>query len=120
MAQLERLRFCHHGGWNGYEFSGMVRRDGTFSPADIDRLFRNPPHFSDATFLSTTTNPDGVFAGNTIIRIQGESGILVESLSRYPSEAEVLFRPRAQFKVLEIIDATVTSKAENLLQEILK
>lgn len=105
---------------NGYEIAGTVRRDVYFTPDEIDQFFRSTGEFSDRTFLSTTTVPDGVFPGNTIIKIQGKSGILVESLSRYPNEAEVLFRPGARFNVLEIIDGTAGSKTEIFLEEILK
>lgn len=105
---------------NGYEFAGKVRRDLFLSGEDIDRLFRQSGEFSDAAFLSTTTKLEGVFPGNTTIFVDGKSGILVDSVSKFPDEAELLFKPGARFVVKSVKDGVAGSNTEILLEEILK
>jgi hypothetical protein len=105
---------------NGYDFDGMVRRDVTFSTQDIERLFKNSGEFSDPAFLSTSTKLDGVFTGNTTILVEGRSGIQINALSEYATEAEVLFKPGTQFRVIKVIDGTVGSNTKIYLEEILK
>lgn len=105
---------------NGYDFTGMVRRDLTLSSADIDRLFKSSGQFSDPAFMSTSKELTGVFPGNTTVLIDGKSGVLVNTLSEFPNEAEVLFKPGTQFSVTKVIDGSPGTSTKIFLEEILK
>lgn len=88
---------------NGYGFDGIVRRDAYFTDAEIAKIFGSPGGtFSDKAFLSTTSELNGVFPGNTSIYINGSSGVRVAALSEYATEAEVLFSPGTNFRVIDI------------------
>ncbi|WP_374709502.1 ADP-ribosyltransferase [Massilia scottii] len=52
--------------------------------------------------------------------MQGKSGILVNSLSQYASEAEVLFKPGTKFAITKVIDAVPGINTTIILEEILK
>ena len=105
---------------NGFQYEGMVRRDVFFSQGQIDTLFRNSDGvFKDPAFLSSTTDLNCVFPGNTTLYLNSNSGVSVGSLAEIPSEAEILFKPGTSFEVIQIKPpTTATSNTVIYLQQI--
>ncbi|PQL26210.1 hypothetical protein C5L22_21760 [Pantoea ananatis] len=81
---------------------GLSYRGINSLPEEI--LAKNQPGniVSDGAFMSTSSNEP--FQGNILIKVNGASGRDVAFLSEYPLEAEVLYPPDTQFKVIERID----------------
>lgn len=102
---------------NGYGFKGVVRRDAFFSKGEIDRLFKRDGVFADPGFLSSSTKLEGVFPGNTVIELNSKNGVLINSLSEFADEAEVLFKPGTRFRVLEVIEDATEGKMKIHLSE---
>ncbi|MEW6344530.1 MAG: DUF6531 domain-containing protein [Paraburkholderia sp.] len=86
---------------NGYAYTGDVVRNLRLTDAQVDQLFPAGGVFQDKAFLSTTSDLDGVFPGNVTAQIVSKTGVSVSSLSEYPREAEVLFKPGTSFNVLD-------------------
>ncbi|PRE14051.1 DUF6531 domain-containing protein [Burkholderia multivorans] len=86
---------------NGYAHVGDVVRNLRLSNEQVEQLFPVGGVFQDKAFLSTTSDLDGVFPGKVTMNITSRSGVSVSSLSEYPREAEVLFKPDTPFKVLD-------------------
>jgi len=84
----------------GYKFKGIVRRDADFTAEQIEKLFPKNGIFQDQAFLSSTRKIGGEFSGNTKIEIKSSRGVDVRSVSRHPTEEEVLFPPGTKFKVI--------------------
>jgi len=105
---------------NGGAYAGIVRRDARFTQAELEELFPVGGKFSDQAFLSTTSDLDGMpaFAGNTKIFISGKSGVGVRSVSELPGEAEVLFKPNTEFRVVSRTVNPTTGKTEIVLEEL--
>ncbi|AKM03221.1 RHS repeat-associated core domain-containing protein [Burkholderia pyrrocinia] len=86
---------------NGYAHVGDVVRNLRLTNEQVEQLFPVGGVFQDKAFLSTTTDLDGVFPGKVTMNIASRSGVKVSSLSEFPREAEVLFKPDTPFKVLD-------------------
>ena len=83
-------------------YKGLSYRGINSLPEEV--LAKNQPGniVSDGAFMSTSSNEP--FQGNILIKVNGASGRDVAFLSEYPLEAEVLYPPDTQFKVIERID----------------
>lgn len=103
---------------NGYKFTGPVRRDADFTPDEIKKLFPDGGIFLNKTFVSSTTELKGVFTGNTEIYIESIDGIDVSSMSKFPNEKEILFKPETNFKVISKTTNPTTKKTIIILEEI--
>jgi hypothetical protein len=68
--------------------------------------------------MSTTTNPGGVFSGNTRFEVFSRNGVSIERLSQYGHEAEVLFSPGSHFRILSVVTDPSTGKTIIRLAEI--
>lgn len=92
---------------SGYLITGQLRRDASFAPKQIDDLFPESGVFQDKAFVSSSKKMDGIFPGNTEIRIFSKTGVDVRSISEYEQEEEVIFPPDTRFKVVSrTIDPT--------------
>jgi hypothetical protein len=98
---LEKMRA------SGYVITGQLRRDASFNPKQINDLFPKNGFFEDKAFVSSSMKMDGIFPGNTEIRIFSKTGVNVRSISEYENEEEVIFSPNTRFKVVaRTIDPT--------------
>lgn len=75
-------------------------RNATFTDSQIENLFPASGTYTENAFLSTTNDLNGVFPGNVQFHINSQSGVLVQDLSEFSSESEVLFKPNTTFNVL--------------------
>ena len=83
----------------------------------LEALFPEGGVHSDPAFKSSSSNPEGSFAGNTVTEIRSKNGVNISDISVKPNEEEVLFRPNTKFKVLS---RTKTPDGQNyiVLEEI--
>ena len=86
---------------NGYGYQGTVIRNAQFTNDQVASMFQSGGTFTEKAFMSTTSDMNGVFSGNVTFHIQSETGVSVASLSEYPTESEVLFKPNTTFNVLD-------------------
>lgn len=63
-------------------------------------IFKTGDTFVDPGFLSTSYGSG--FFGNVKMFIKGKTGKLIERLSNYTNEKEVLFKPGTRFKILNV------------------
>jgi uncharacterized Zn-binding protein involved in type VI secretion len=85
---------------NGYGYNGIVTRDVKFSDSEIANLFPDNGVFTDKGFMSTTTEVNGVFPGNTRIIVDQRAGVNIKEISEFPNESEILFKPGSSFDVV--------------------
>ena len=101
---------------NGYGYQGTVIRNATFTDEQVASMFQPGGTFADKGFLSTTSNPDGVFMGNVTFHVQSETGVSVAELSDYP-ESEILFKPNTTFNVLDATKDSTTGAWDVFMTE---
>jgi len=82
-------------------YQGWVHRGVDSLPAEVLAKYVPGQTVTEHSFTSTSYDDGAQFAGNVQFKIKSKDGKLVESLSRYDTEKEVLFRPGATFKVLD-------------------
>lgn len=85
---------------NGYAHDGIAIRRGNFTDEQIQELFPEGGVYTDKAFVSSAESAQGAFPGNAEIRIASKSGAKVSSLSEFPHENEVLFKPDSSFEVV--------------------
>jgi hypothetical protein len=70
-------------------------------PPDVLAKYVPGETVTEEAFTSTSYAESGQYTGSVQFRIRSKDGRLVEALSRYDNEKEVLFRPGSKFKVLD-------------------
>jgi hypothetical protein len=80
-------------------FVGTVFR-GTTLTSDVSAAYTVGVRVTEKAFTSTTRNAVQKFSGNTLFVIKSRTGKMVDELSSFKSEAEVLFPPGTVFKVV--------------------
>lgn len=94
-------------------FAGTVYR-GAHLPKEITDLYDVGSHVTEKAFTSTSRNLSRKFSGNTLFVIKSKTGKMIDELSSFKSEAEVLFPPGTVFKVL---GRTIDGKTTKILME---
>ncbi|MGU3408613.1 ADP-ribosyltransferase [Microbacterium sp. M1A1_1b] len=84
---------------------GTFYRGVQFDTSTLDGLQVGKP-WSDEGFISTSTDPTKAFPGNTVLTIEGKTGVNVKPFSDVMREDEVLFQRHTQFEVVskELVD----------------
>ncbi len=82
-----------------HAFKGIVYRGAELSD-DLSALYSVGARVTEKAFTSTTRSATRTFSGNTVFVIKSKSGRMIEELSSFKGEAEVLFPPGTVFKVL--------------------
>jgi len=89
-------------------FVGTVYR-GTNLTSDLSAMYRTGARVTEFGFTSTTRNFAEKFGGNTLFVIKSKTGRMIDKLSSFENEAEVLFAPGTVFRVLSrTVEGNVT------------
>ena len=82
-------------------YNGMTYRD-TNLPDDVLAKYQIGKIVTEKAFTSSSIdNSLSTFKGNVRFIIQSKNGKIIEDISDYPDEREVLFKNKTQFKVLK-------------------
>jgi hypothetical protein len=84
---------------NGYATEGPVVRRANLTDEQVEQMFPEDGVHTDKAFVSSSTKLQPGFSGNAEINIESKNGVDISSLSEYPNEKEVLFKPDSAFKV---------------------
>lgn len=87
-------------------FTGQVYRGARLPESDIElyqNALENGKPIVHKYFTSSTYDIGKKFSGNAMFFIESKNGRMVEKLSSYPNEKEVLFNSGTEFKVTQII-----------------
>lgn len=87
-------------------FEGDVYRGSGLNEAAFNtyvKALNNGKPVIEKAFFSTSKDITKKFDKNTIYKIKSKTGKLVEELSEYQSEQEVLFKPNTKFKIISAI-----------------
>lgn len=95
-------------------FWGTVYRGVSFTP-EVAALYKPGVHITEKAFTSTTPNAAEKIAGNTLFHITSKSVRMIDEISHFSKEAEVLFAPVTVFKVLRNTVQTINGKQVNLI-----
>ncbi|HEU4613419.1 MAG TPA: ADP-ribosyltransferase domain-containing protein [Kofleriaceae bacterium] len=82
-------------------YQGWTYRGVDSLPAEVLAKYVPGQTVTEEAFTSSSYAESGQYAGNVQFRIKSKDGRLVESLSRYDNEKEVLFKPGSKFKVVD-------------------
>ncbi|MFZ9520615.1 MAG: ADP-ribosyltransferase [Silvanigrellaceae bacterium] len=80
-------------------FQGVVYRGISLSD-ELSAVYKVGANVTEKAFTSTTRNAGERFAGNTIFQITSKSGRMIDEISEFKNEMEVLFPPGTVFKVV--------------------
>lgn len=80
-------------------FKGTVYRGATLSD-DIVAKYIPGQNVVEAAFTSTSKSTSGAFGGNVSFQMTSKTGKLIEKISMFGNEAEVLFNPGTAFRVI--------------------
>ncbi|MEN9528833.1 MAG: hypothetical protein RI932_706 [Pseudomonadota bacterium] len=94
-------------------FVGTVYRGVSLKP-DVSALYKVGSRVTERAFTSTTRNAAEKFSGNTVFVITSKTGKMIEELSQFKGEAEVLFAPGTVFKV---VSRAVEGKVTKIFME---
>ncbi len=94
-------------------FVGTVYR-GTNLTKDLSAMYRTGARVTEFGFTSTTRNFAEKFGGNTLFVIKSKTGRMIDKLSSFENESEVLFAPGTVFRVLS---RTVEGNVTKILME---
>ncbi|MEY4064687.1 MAG: hypothetical protein RIR26_895 [Pseudomonadota bacterium] len=94
-------------------FTGTVYR-GAYLPANISSAYKVGSNITEKAFTSTSRSFGDKLSGNVLFVIQSKTGKMIEELSTFANEKEVLFAPGTVFKV---ISKTVEGKITKILME---
>ena len=94
-------------------FTGTVYR-GAYLPANITSAYKVGANVTEKAFTSTSRSFADKLPGNVLFVIQSKTGKMIEELSTFVNEKEVLFAPGTVFKV---ISKTVEGKNIKILME---
>lgn len=105
LAELERLKPVIEAASSGLvkmsekAFTGTVYRGVSLSK-EVSAVYAPGAHVTEVAFTSTTRSAAEKFAGNTIFQIASKTGRMIDDVSHFTKEAEVLFPPGTVFRVV--------------------
>ncbi|MEN9810461.1 MAG: hypothetical protein RLZZ488_2028 [Pseudomonadota bacterium] len=89
-------------------FVGTVYR-GTNLTKEVSALYQAGARVTEFGFTSTTRKFGEKFSGNTMFVIKSKTGRMIDQLSTFENEAEVLFAPGTVFRVISrVVEDNVT------------
>lgn len=89
-------------------FVGTVYR-GTNLTKEVSSVYKAGARVTEFGFTSTTRKFGEKFGGNTLFVIKSKTGRMIDQLSSFENEAEVLFAPGTVFKVISrVVEGNVT------------
>ncbi|NBX18412.1 MAG: hypothetical protein EBR09_13725 [Proteobacteria bacterium] len=94
-------------------FVGNVYR-GAHLRKEVSDLYEVGSQITEKAFTSTSRTISRKFSGNTLFVIKSKTGKMIDELSAFKSEQEVLFPPGTVFKVL---GRTIDGKTTKILME---
>lgn len=89
------------------KYKGLVFRGTSLDQKQLEpyiNAFKNGSVHIEKAFLSTSYSENKAFGGNVFFEITSKKGTMIEKLSDFESEKEVLFKAGQKFKVTDVID----------------
>lgn len=100
-------------------YQGIAYRGARINTNIIEKYeeaFKSGKPFTEAAYMSTSTDLTQKFDGNVVFMVQSKNGVPVKMLSEFESEEEVLFKPGSQFKIKSFVKNE--AKYEIVMEEI--
>jgi len=94
-------------------FTGTVYR-GAYLPESVRNAYKVGANVTEKAFTSTSRSFSDKFTGNTVFVINSKTGKMIEEMSTFANEKEVLFAPGTVFKV---VAKTIEGKVTKILME---
>ncbi|MBT0573739.1 phage minor head protein [Riemerella anatipestifer] len=88
-------------------FRGRVFRGANLEQKDVEvykKAFETGELHIEKSFMSTSYDDKGKFNGNVYFEIETKDAAIIEKLSKFSYEKEVLFKAGQKFKVFDFID----------------
>ncbi|MBP7174368.1 MAG: hypothetical protein KBA33_09940 [Cloacibacterium sp.] len=86
-------------------FNGIVYRgtDLTYEQVKVyEEAWKNKTEHVERGFMSTTTDKNKIFSGDTLFVVEAKNGARIDKLSALPGEDEVLFKNEQKFRIKNI------------------
>lgn len=87
------------------KYKGSVYRGADLTPEQINeykKAFKKGEVWTEKGFTSSSMEKQSAFKGSVRYEIISKTGVIIEDLSKFQHEKEVLFKPNTKFKILEI------------------
>ena len=88
-------------------YQGVVYRGTFLTEQQIQKYkeaFKKGEVWIEKGFTSSSMDKQSAFKGNVRYEFLSKTGVMVEKLSEFDNEKEVLFKSNSQFKILEVIE----------------